>query len=94
MNKENFSYPLDEGWSTKDIIKVTDLYSAIAQANEKGIEQVKLIAAYKAFKTVVPMKFEEKQIDRAFMQASGYSIYQTLKLAYESKAKIIKINKF
>ena len=94
MNKENFSYPLDEGWSTEDIIKVTSLYSAVAQANENGVEQLKLLTAYQEFKTVVPMKFEEKQLDRAFMQASGYSIYKTIKFAHETTAKIIKINKF
>lgn len=91
MSKENFSYPLDPSWSTADIVAVTALFSAVADANETGVDRDELMASYKAFKEVVPMKFEEKQLDKDFEAESGYSIYRTIKAARDSSRKQIKL---
>lgn len=80
---QNYSYPLQPEWSTADIVAVTRLYADVETAYEEphGIAAAKLLADYQAFQTVVPQKFEEKQLDKAFQTASGYSIYQTVKRA-------------
>ncbi|KRO27156.1 UPF0223 family protein [Lactiplantibacillus fabifermentans] len=80
-NHENYQYPLDETWNTQDIIIVTDFYQKIEAANESSVPTADLIKAYRAFKTVVPAKSQEKQLGRAFEAASGYSIYHTMQAA-------------
>lgn len=85
VSDKNFNYPMLDGWSTKDIVAVAALYSAVAQANEQGIAKADLLAAYQAFKVVVPSKGEEKQLDREFKAESGYSIYQTIRFAEQQK---------
>lgn len=82
---KQFNYPMLDGWTTADIIAVSTLYSAVAQANEQGIKKTDLIAAYQAFKLVVPSKGEEKQLDREFGSESGYSIYRTMQAAKQAK---------
>lgn len=79
----NYEYPLYSDWSTADILKVTQLYQAVEAAYEQhqGVAAATILAAYRDFQTVVPQKFEEKQLDRDFQTASGYSIYRTVKLA-------------
>ncbi|CAH0415756.1 UPF0223 family protein [Periweissella fabaria] len=92
VSNENFSLPLDAAWSTQDIIKVTNFYALVADAYETGVDRELLLAAYRDFKNVVPMKFEEKQLDREFAAASGYSIYQTIKAARESTRPKLKLS--
>ncbi|MCW3778062.1 UPF0223 family protein [Levilactobacillus namurensis] len=79
----NYAYPLQPDWSTDDILIVTRLYQAVEAAYEQpqGIAAQELLTAYRAFQTVVPQKFEEKQLGRAFEEVSGYSIYRTVKQA-------------
>ena len=42
------------------------------------VDRDQLLQAYKAFKTVVPGKAPEKQLDKAFEEASGFSTYQAV----------------
>lgn len=79
--KPNYEYPLDLDWSKAEMIKVTTLYSLVEDAYEKGVDRANLQAAYAAFKTVVPDKGTERQLDREFEQASGYSLYRVMKAA-------------
>ncbi|KRN33619.1 UPF0223 family protein [Weissella halotolerans] len=89
--QQNFNYPLLAGWTTTDIVKVSHLYSQVAQAYEGGVNRETLLAAYQAFKEVVPAKSEEKQLSRQFEQLSGYSIYRAVQLAKQSQKKVIKM---
>lgn len=57
-HNDNYQYPLDETWTTAEIIKVTTFYQAIEAANEGTIATADLLAAYRDFKTVVPAKSE------------------------------------
>lgn len=82
----NFDYPLFSGWTTQDIIQVSQLYSLVAQANEAQVTRTELLTAYQAFKQVVPSKSEEKQLDRQFKASSGYSIYKTMQAAQATTA--------
>ena len=88
---KNFNYPMLDGWSTDDIIKVSALYSAVSAAYEGGVDRESLLTAYKDFKTVVPSKAEEKQLDREFGGESGYSIYRTIQSAKQSDKKQLKM---
>nr|WP_047999988.1 UPF0223 family protein [Lactiplantibacillus herbarum] len=78
-NNENYQYPLDETWTTDEIIKVTSFYQQIEAANESTVATADLLDAYRAFKTVVAGKSEEKRLSRDYEAASGYSIYHTMK---------------
>ena len=86
----NYAYPLQPDWSTADIITVTTLYQQVEAAYEQpgGVPAQTLLAAYQAFQPIVPQKFEEKQLGREFEQASGYSIYRTIKQARETTGKV------
>lgn len=87
----NYAYPLQENWSTADIIAVTQFYQLVEAAYEQpgGVDRQALLTAYRAFQEIVPQKFEEKQLGREFETASGYSFYRTMKAARETeKAKL------
>lgn len=86
----NYTYPLFEEWTTTDIIAVTHLYQCVEAAYEqpRGVAAAELVAAYQVFQKIVPQKFEEKQLDRDFETASGYSIYRTVKAARQSTGQV------
>ena len=86
---KNFNYPMLDGWSTDDIIKVSALYSAVSAAYEGGVDRESLLTAYKDFKTVVPSKAEEKQLE--FGVESDYSIYRTIQAAQQASTKRLKM---
>ncbi|MCH5465418.1 UPF0223 family protein [Levilactobacillus tujiorum] len=90
QSSSNYEYPLQANWSTADIVAVTTLYQRVEDAYElnQGVAAADLLAAYRGFQTVVPQKFEEKQLGREFEQASGYSIYRTVKQAREQGGRI------
>ncbi|KRL94720.1 UPF0223 family protein [Levilactobacillus hammesii] len=90
QSSSNYEYPLQADWSTADIVAVTTLYQRVEDAYElnQGVPAEVLLAAYREFQKVVPQKFEEKQLGREFEQASGYSIYRTVKQAREQKGRI------
>ncbi|WP_182199038.1 UPF0223 family protein [Paraliobacillus salinarum] len=88
----NYSYPINESWSTDEVIDVVNFLSIIEKANEQSIKRDELITAYRRFKQIVPSKSEEKQIGKHFEQSTGYSIYRTIKQAKESESEKIKIN--
>ncbi|WP_125579716.1 UPF0223 family protein [Levilactobacillus cerevisiae] len=90
MEPNNYAYPLQEDWSTADIVAVTTLYQRVEDAYElsQGVASADLLTAYRAFQEVVPKKFEEKQLDKAFEEAAGYSIYRTMKRARQENGQI------
>lgn len=73
-----YEYPLNDSWSTQEIVTVVNLLSAVETAYEKGIELAKFQQYYQAFKQVVTSIGEEKRIDKSFAQASGYSLYRVV----------------
>lgn len=85
----DYDYPLDYTWNTDEIITVITFYNAVEEAYEIGIESSKFIELYKEFKKVVDSKSEEKQLDSAFEELSGYSIYQVVKAS--SNGDLIKL---
>ncbi|MFD1419740.1 UPF0223 family protein [Lactiplantibacillus songbeiensis] len=87
---ENYQYPLDETWTTSEIITVTNFYRLIETANESTVPKAELLAAYQAFKQIVPAKSLEKQIGREFEAASGYSIYKTMQAAQQTTKQRVR----
>ncbi|GGC80204.1 UPF0223 protein YktA [Thalassobacillus devorans] len=79
----NYTYPIDETWSKKEIIDVVNFYSLVEQAYEKSVKRDELMLAYTRFKQIVPSKSEEKQLCGKFEKESGYSCYRTVKKARE-----------
>lgn len=86
-----YSYPIDESWSTEEIIIVVEFLSQIEKAYQTGVGAQNLLMQYKKFKQVVPSMSEEKTIDRTFEQGTGYSIYRTIKEARANKEKKVKM---
>lgn len=80
----NYEYPFESDWTMDEIVDVISFYNCIEKAYEKGISKDELMNSYRIFKTVVDSKALEKQIDKQFKEASGYSIYETMKKAKES----------
>lgn len=44
---DNYQYPLDETWTTAEIIKVTTFYQVVEAANESSITTAELLGAYR-----------------------------------------------
>jgi len=88
---ENYQYPIDETWSTEEIIDVVNFFSLIEQAYEKQVNRQELLALYNRFKQIVPSKSEEKTLFAEFQEVSGYSSYRTVKKARESNDTLIKM---
>lgn len=80
----NYAYPLDPSWSTDEITAVLHFLTQVEKAYEGQVAAEQVLLAYRAFKQVVPAKAQEKQIDRAFEEASGYSSYRVVQ---QAKAK-------
>ena len=74
-----YDYPLEPDWSTEEIIEVVGLYNAVEQAYEEGISSKEFMEHYRAFTSIADSKALQKQLDKAFEEASGYSIYKVFK---------------
>lgn len=76
---KEYSYPLDPDWSTGEMVQVIDFLSAVEMVYEAGIDVLEFQAKHRSFKEVVTSISGEKQLDKAFQVASGYSIYRAVK---------------
>lgn len=90
--KENYSYPLDFSWSTEEMTTVLSFFSQVEAFYESKVAREDFLAAYRAFKQVVPQKMQEKQLDRDFEKVSGYSIYRAVKEVTSSERKFVKFS--
>ncbi|MBG9589365.1 UPF0223 family protein [Cytobacillus firmus] len=81
-----YQYPIDQDWSTEEIVDVIKYFESIEMAYEKGIEREQFMNAYRRFKEIVPGKAQEKNICDDFEEQSGYSSYRIVKLAKERSA--------
>ncbi|MFC4387270.1 UPF0223 family protein [Gracilibacillus marinus] len=77
----NYSYPLNDSWSTNEIIDVVNYYTLIEKAYTNGVLQQDILIAYKRFKQIVPSKSEEKQLDRDFEKQTTYIPYRVIQKA-------------
>lgn len=79
-----YQYPIDQDWSTEEVVDAIKFYEVVEQAYERGIERDEILNAYRRFKEIVPGKAEEKKICSAFEEMSGYSPYRTVKASQEA----------
>ncbi|MBR3120002.1 UPF0223 family protein [Oceanobacillus profundus] len=87
----SYEYPIDETWSTEEIIDVVNFYSLVEKAYEKKVSREEILLLYRRFKQIVPSKSEEKKLFTAFADSSGYSCYHTVKKARDSADDFIKM---
>lgn len=73
-----YSYPIDPSWTTEELLVVMDLLVCVEKAYEGGISLVDASKAYQAFKHMGFSISDEKQLDKEFMKASGYSLHAFL----------------
>lgn len=77
-----YTYPIDYDLFTADEVSViVEFLSLIEDANERKVkvDPIVLSKKHQDFRKIVNSIAMEKQIDRAFEKASGYSIYKTIK---------------
>ncbi|MCZ0703972.1 uncharacterized protein YktA (UPF0223 family) [Natronobacillus azotifigens] len=86
-----YSYPIDETWSTQETIKVVEFLALVEKVYQVSVPAQQILSSYQQFKQVVPSMSEEKTIGRDFEASTGFSIYRTVKLAKENKDKKIKL---
>lgn len=91
MPNNNYSYPLDLSWSTEEMTSVLHFFNQVEKAYETKVDVATFLNAYNAFKQVVPAKGEEKRLDKAFLQASGYSTYRAVQAAKSQSEGWLKI---
>ncbi|EIY7150338.1 TPA: UPF0223 family protein [Enterococcus faecalis] len=88
---KDYQYPLDLDWTTEEMVIVTNMWTAVEQANETGLSVDKFLTTYQQFKTVVKSIGEEKRLGREFENASGYSLYRTLQQAKKQGSGKLKL---
>lgn len=88
---KDYQYPLDLDWTTEEMVIVTNLWSAVEQANETGIDTHIFLNTYQQFKTIVKSIGEEKRLGKEFEKASGYSLYRTLQQAKKQHSGKLKL---
>ncbi|WP_342231321.1 UPF0223 family protein [Enterococcus faecalis] len=88
---KDYQYPLDLDWTTEEMVIVTNMWTAVEQANETGLPVNKFLTTYQQFKTVVKSIGEEKRLGREFENASGYSLYRTLQQAKKQGSGKLKL---
>ncbi|HBI1694564.1 UPF0223 family protein [Enterococcus faecalis] len=88
---KDYQYPLDLDWTTEEMVIVTNMWTAVEQANETGLPVDKFLTTYQQFKTVVKSIGEEKRLGREFENASGYSLYRTLQRAKKQGSGKLKL---
>ena len=88
---KDYQYPLDLDWTTEEMVIVTNMWTAVEQANETGLPVDKFLTTYQQFKTVVKSIGEEKRLGREFENASGYSLYRSLQQAKKQGSGKLKL---
>lgn len=74
-----YQYPIDVDWSQDEMLDVIHFFNRIEDYYERNVDRDAFLAAYQAFKKVVPGKADEKQIFDEFEKSSGYNSYQAVK---------------
>ena len=88
---KDYQYPLVLDWTTEEMVIVTNMWTAVEQANETGLPVDKFLTTYQQFKTVVKSIGEVKRVGREFENASGYSVYRTLQQAKKQGSGKLKL---
>lgn len=90
--KANYEYPLELDWTTNEKIAVTTFLQMVEEAYEHGVNRDNLLAAYNAFKKVVPDKAGERRIDREFEAVADYSTYRAVQAARQTDGHTVRLH--
>lgn len=93
MDNQNYSYPINDDWTTEELITVTNMFGLVEDVYEGGANREAVLTQYRKFKDIVQSKFEEKQLGRQFAHDSGYVLYEVIKLANSSDRKTIRLER-
>lgn len=85
---ENYSYPINSEWRTEELIAVMDMWTMVERAYEEKVMVEDILAAHKAFKSVVKSIGEERELGRSFEEATGYSLYRVMQAARKQEAGV------
>ncbi|GBG96786.1 UPF0223 family protein [Lactococcus termiticola] len=91
--KEHYSYPLDLSWTTDEMSTVVSFFNQVEKFYEDRVQKADFLDSYRAFKTVVPSKMQEKQLGREFESASGYSLYRAVQEVTKSERASVQFSK-
>lgn len=86
-----YNYPIDDSWSTDEIVDVVQFFSLIEKAYEGQVLRDDVVTLYRRFKEIVPSKSQEKSLFKEFQQSSNYSAYHVVKKLKESNEKHIRM---
>ena len=67
------AYPINDDWSTNEIIVVHNFLKAVEEAYEQGVPLAQFQTSYLAYKGVVTSLGEERRLSRQFEALSGSS---------------------
>lgn len=70
---------------------VLHFFNQVEKAYETKVDVATFLSAYKDFKKVVPAKGDEKRLDKAFHQVSGYSTYRAVQAAKSQSEGWLKL---
>lgn len=87
---QHYQYPLDLTWTGEEMATVISFFNQVEAFYETKVSRETFLADYRQFKQVVPSKMLEKQLDREFEKASGYSTYRALQEVTKSERSIVK----
>ncbi|GFH40520.1 UPF0223 family protein [Pseudolactococcus insecticola] len=90
-SNQSYQYPLDLTWTGEEMAAVISFFNQVEAFYEAKVSKQAFLAAYQAFKVVVPSKMQEKQLDRDFEKSSGYSSYRALQEVKKSERDFIKV---
>lgn len=88
---KEYQYPIALDWTTEEMVAVTNMWTAVEQANEQGISVAVFLEKYKIFKGIVKSIGEEKRLGNEFEKVSGYSLYRTVQQAKKQGQGTLKI---
>ncbi len=86
----SYQYPLDLTWTGEEMAVVISFFNQVEDFYESKVSREAFLIAYRQFKEVVPSKMAEKQLDREFEKASGYSSYRALQEVTKSERQFVK----
>lgn len=88
---KGYHYPIDESWSTDEIIDVVNFFNLVEQAYEAKVNRENLLLAYERLCEIIPSKSEQKRLFADFQKGSRYSCYAVVKTAQQSAMKNISM---
>ena len=77
LKNNEIEYKIDyEIFTTIEIVKIMEFYSALTQAHNRANYPRTLVAKYREYQSIINNKALEKKYDKMFESQTGFSIYR------------------